>query len=143
MAEGPITPDQGASPIANVRVGTCGWTEKGLIEADSFYPQKKMTAQERLRYYAAHFPLVEVDSTFYSVPSEQNSHLWLERTPPQFKFNIKALGLFTQHASITKALPVRVRELMAPAELKKPRVYMRSLSRNAESVLWDMFRGAL
>lgn len=134
---------EGASPVGNVRVGTCGWTEKGLIDAETFYPAKKMSAEERLRHYAAHFPIVEVDSTFYAVPSEQNSILWCERTPPQFKFNVKALGLFTQHASVTKALPVRVRELLAAPELKKPRVYMRSLSRNAETVLWDMFRGAL
>lgn len=132
-----------AMPVDNIRIGTCGWTEKGLIDSERFYPEKKMTAEERLRFYATYFSIVEVDSTFYAVPSEQTAKLWVERTPGQFRFNVKALGLFTQHACITKALPVRVRELLAAPELKKPRVYMRSLSRNAETVLWDMFRGGL
>lgn len=132
-----------AEPVFNVRVGTCGWTEQGLIEANSFYPALEMTAQQRLRFYATRFPIVEVDSTFYSVPSEQNSVLWVERTPPHFVFNIKALGLFTQHSVVTRSLPVRIRELMAGPETAKPRVYMRSLSINAQTVLWTMFRGAL
>lgn len=132
-----------AEPIHNVRVGTCGWTEQGLIEADSFYPSLEMNAQQRLRFYASRFPVVEVDSSFYAVPSEQNSILWVERTPPHFIFNIKALGLFTQHSVITRSLPVRIRELMAAPETAKPRVYMRSLSINAQTVLWNMFRGAL
>lgn len=132
-----------AHPIWNVRVGTCGWTEQGLIEANSFYPSPELTAEERLRFYATKFPIVEVDSTFYSVPSEQVATLWVERTPADFVFNVKALGLFTHHSVITKSLPVRVRELMAPTEVARPRVYMRSLSVNAQTVLWNMFIGAL
>jgi hypothetical protein len=42
------------------------------------------SAADRLRYYAQAFPLVEVDSTYYAPPSEQNARLWAQRTPPGF-----------------------------------------------------------
>jgi len=35
-----------------------------------------------LARYAAEFPMVEVDSSYYALPSERNSVLWVERTPP-------------------------------------------------------------
>ena len=47
--------------------------------------------------YAKHFPLVEVDSAYYALPSEQTAALWAERTPARFTFNIKAFSLSTQH----------------------------------------------
>ena len=56
-----------------------------------------MSAEDRLRHYASCFPLVEVDATYYRLPSERNSELWVERTPEEFVFNVKAFGLLTQH----------------------------------------------
>jgi uncharacterized protein YecE (DUF72 family) len=49
-----------------------------------------MSAEDRLRFYAARFPVVEVDSTFYRPPTEQQSTVWAERTPPGFRFHVKA-----------------------------------------------------
>src|SRR5512132_3191880 len=51
----------------------------------------------RLRYYAQVFPIVEVDATYYALPSDHNARLWVDGTPPVFVFNIKAFGLLTQH----------------------------------------------
>jgi uncharacterized protein YecE (DUF72 family) len=45
--------------------------------------------------HASQFPLVEVDSTYYT-PNERNSQLWVERTPAGFTFNVKAFSLLTQ-----------------------------------------------
>jgi uncharacterized protein YecE (DUF72 family) len=73
------------------------WTDKSLIDCRCFYPPEAKTPEDRLRFYASRFPIVEVDSTFYGLPSEQNAALWVERTPPDFTFDIKAFRLFTVH----------------------------------------------
>jgi uncharacterized protein YecE (DUF72 family) len=44
---------------------------------------------------AATFPLVEVDATYYALPSAATARLWVERTPPDFIFDIKSHALMT------------------------------------------------
>ena len=83
---------------APVHVGTCGWTDKTLIGSGEFYPDLRMSAEERLRFYAANFDTVEVDSTFYALPSEKVIGLQAERTPTDFTLHYKAFGLLTQHS---------------------------------------------
>src|SRR5512143_2952925 len=99
-----------ARPIGNIYCGTCSWTDRTLIESGGFYPADVRSPKARLRYYAQVFPIVEVDATYYALPSEQNARLWVERTPPGFVFNIKAFGLLTQH-------PIRP----APTSRHRPR----------------------
>jgi len=91
-----------------LRVGTCSWTDKTMIKA--WYPREMNTSEARLRYYASHFPTVEVDSSFYALPSERNSHLWVERTPPGFIFHFKAFGMMTRHGIRPQQLPRSLRE---------------------------------
>ena len=74
--------------MGDIKIGTASWTDKSLL-ASGWYPSGANSAEERLRYYAEQFPLVEVDSTYYFPPSEKNSQLWAERTPKDFTFNIK------------------------------------------------------
>ncbi|MBI3965154.1 MAG: DUF72 domain-containing protein [Chloroflexi bacterium] len=50
-----------------------------------------------LPFYARHFRVVEVDSTYYHMPSERNFALWVERTPKHFVFDVKAYRRLTQH----------------------------------------------
>ena len=72
---------------ATVRIGTCSWADEALSKW--FYPPK-LPAKERLAWYAGHFDTVEVDSTFYRLPSESMVHGWAERTPDDFTMHIKA-----------------------------------------------------
>ena len=51
-----------------LRVGTASWTDKTLIDCKKFYPSLCRTPEQRLRYYASRFPLVEVDSSYYAMP---------------------------------------------------------------------------
>lgn len=67
--------------MGEIRIGTCSWTDPTLIESEKFYPKKSMTAEERLKFYAANFNTVEVDSTFYALPSEKVIGLQTTRTP--------------------------------------------------------------
>ena len=105
------SPDLTPRPSERARtvIGTSSWTDPTLLKSKAFYPPDANKPEARLRFYAEHFPLVEVDATFYALPSERNARLWAERTPDHFVFNVKAFGLMTQHAVNTKSLPEPIR----------------------------------
>ena len=48
--------------MANILVGTASWTDKSLIESGKFYPEDATSAEDRLRFYASQFSMVEVES---------------------------------------------------------------------------------
>ncbi|MET7695577.1 DUF72 domain-containing protein [Streptomyces sp. NPDC005483] len=79
-----------------ILVGTCSWTDPALVRS-GWYPPGRRDAERRLRYYAERFPVVEVDGTFYALPGERNSRLWVERTPAGFVFDVKAYAPLTGH----------------------------------------------
>jgi uncharacterized protein YecE (DUF72 family) len=81
----------------NILVGTASWTERTLLDSKAFYPPAVKTPTDRLRYYARHFPVVEVDSTYYALPSLRNTQAWAERTPADFVFGVKAFATLTGH----------------------------------------------
>lgn len=86
-----------------IRIGTCSWTDKTLLTCGRFYPPEVVKdAELRLKFYAQHFDTVEVDSSYYHMPSERNSVLWVERTPDSFTFNIKAYQKLTLHDRSSK-----------------------------------------
>ena len=64
-----------------------------------------MPAGERLGWYAQHFDLVEVNSTFYSVPEPRLVERWCAATPDQFTFAVKLHQLFSFHSTAAKLLP--------------------------------------
>lgn len=76
----------------------------------AWYPAGVRTAADRLRYYAGRFNTVEVDSTFYGLPSSGNAQLWAERTPAGFIFHIKAFAMLTRHGVKLDQLPPALRE---------------------------------
>jgi uncharacterized protein YecE (DUF72 family) len=130
-------------PVGNVYYGTSSWTDPTLLKSKDFYPPDAKKPEERLRFYSEHFPLVEVDATFYALPSERNAGLWAERTPENFVFNVKAFGLMTQHAVAVKSLPEPIRDMLPEETAAKARVYARDLPEDALNAVWDMFASAL
>ncbi|HZT52992.1 MAG TPA: DUF72 domain-containing protein [Gaiellaceae bacterium] len=92
---------------ATVRIGTCSWADEALSRW--FYPPR-LPARERLGWYAQHFDTVEVDSTFYRLPSETVVAGWAERTPAGFTMHVKAFGLLTRHPVQAQVLPEDLRE---------------------------------
>ena len=126
-----------------VVVGTCSWTDKTLIDAGTFYPESDMSAEGRLRYYADRFPIVEVDSTYYAPPSEKVAGLWVERTPADFIFDVKAFRLLTQHPTPLRSMWKDLRDEV-PEELReKKNVYMRDLPRELQAEAVSRFLQAL
>lgn len=129
--------------MGDILVGTCSWTDSTLIESGRFYPARARSAEARLQYYASQFPVVEVDSTYYALPSERTSGLWARRTEDKFIFDIKAFRLFTQHPTPQSALPRDIRQAL-PAELaEKVNLYSRDLPEELTDELWKRFERAL
>jgi uncharacterized protein YecE (DUF72 family) len=85
-----------------ILVGTASWSDPGFIER--WYP-KKMPAHERLSWYAQHFEMVEVNSTFYSVPDSRTVERWCAATQDAFTFDVKLHQLFSFHSAQAKLLP--------------------------------------
>jgi uncharacterized protein YecE (DUF72 family) len=96
-----------------VRIGTCSWADESLSKY--FYP-KGVPAKERLAYYAQHFDTVEVDSTYYRLPSDSMVEGWAERTPPEFTMHVKAFGMMTRHPVKIDTLPPDLREAVEADE---------------------------
>jgi uncharacterized protein YecE (DUF72 family) len=92
-----------------IRIGTCSWADDALSK--HFYPPK-LPAKERLAWYAEHFDTVEVDSTYYRLPTESMVQGWAERTPPDFTMHVKAFGLMTRHPVKVETIPEDLRDQM-------------------------------
>jgi uncharacterized protein YecE (DUF72 family) len=128
--------------MAQILTGTCSWTDPTLLATD-FYPREANTPEKRLKYYADHFRLVEVDSTYYSLLAEKTARLWCERTPADFTFNVKAFSAFTQHPTKVRALPRDARSLLTEEQQQRSNVYYRDLPDEAKEMLWQRFAEAL
>jgi len=126
-----------------VYVGSCSWTDKTLTKESDWYPRRSMSAEERLRFYAEQFPLVEVDSTYYAPPSERNAALWIERTPAHFTFNVKAYALLTNHPTKPDSLYRDVRDRLPAEQADKRNVYREQLPEELVEEVWQRFRDAL
>jgi len=126
-----------------VRVGISSWTEPTLIKEADFYPKDAKSAEDRLKFYASQFPIVEVDSGYYYPPSERNAALWAERTPKHFVFNVKAYSLLTQHPTKVDSLYKEVREALPEELAAKRNVYVDKLPVELVDEVWERFGSAL
>lgn len=72
-----------------IYVGLTGWGD----HPDVYQPNSK----NKLEDYSAHFPVVELDSTFYAVQPERNIRKWISETPESFQFVVKAYQGMTGH----------------------------------------------
>jgi uncharacterized protein YecE (DUF72 family) len=140
--------ESAVEPIAlpgagTIRVGTASWTDPTMTAAGVFYPSGADNAEERLSYYASRFPLVEVDATYYSLPARRTSELWVERTPPDFTFDIKAHALMTGQPTETKRLPKDLRTALPQELAEKPRIYAKDLPDELKGAVWEWFLDGL
>jgi uncharacterized protein YecE (DUF72 family) len=75
-----------------VRIGCSGWVYKDW--RGDFYPEK-MPQREWLAHYATEFDTVEINNTFYRLPSEEAVKGWVEQTPKGFEYAVKASRYLT------------------------------------------------
>lgn len=78
-------------------IGTSGWHYPHW--ADRFYPEGTPT-KAYLTHYAGIFQTVEVNSSFYRLPSEETLRDWGKHTPPGFVFACKASQYITHRKKL-------------------------------------------
>lgn len=132
-----------AANAPTLRVGTASWTDPTLTKESDWYPKRSMSAEERLRFYSSVFPMVEVDATYYHPPTEDLAALWVERTPADFRFDVKAYSLLTQHPTRPQSLWPDVAESVPAEHADKKSIYLSHLPPDAADEAWDRFRAAL
>ncbi|MCS7459544.1 DUF72 domain-containing protein [Paenibacillus doosanensis] len=74
-----------------IQIGLAGWGDH-----DDLYMQGT-PARDKLKVYGRHFPIVEVDSSFYAVQAETTYERWVQETPDGFSFIVKAYQGMTGH----------------------------------------------
>ena len=85
--------------------------------------------------------MVEVDSSYYALPSPENSRLWVERTPSEFIFNIEAFRLFTGHQTAPSSLPKDIAGAIGPID--KKHLYYKDVPSEIRDELWRRYREAI
>src|SRR5690348_11573157 len=126
-----------------VRFGTASWTDPTMTAAGVFYPEGASTAEDRLKFYAGQFSVVEVDATYYALPYKKMAETWVDRTPKDFVFDIKAHAIMTGQPTEVTRLPKAIREEM-PQELKdKKRIYRKDMPAELLDEMYRHFREAL
>lgn len=128
---------------ARIRVGIAAWTEKTLTAGEIFYPRGADSAESRLRFYASRFSLAEVDSSYYALPTRSMAEIWVERTPDDFVFDVKAHALMTGHPTEPSRLPRELREALPSSLAAAPRVYANELPSELVDAVWEVFRDAV
>jgi uncharacterized protein YecE (DUF72 family) len=78
----------------NIKMGVCGWGDH-----HDLYTQGVRTS-DKLSVYASHFPIVEVDSSFYAILPQKNYEKWAQDTPDSFGFVVKPYQAMTGHQRV-------------------------------------------
>jgi uncharacterized protein YecE (DUF72 family) len=130
--------------MGSIRIGLSSWTDKSLIESGKFYPAGMTDAEGRLRYYVSQFPrLVEVNSTYYGLPSERNAIAWAERTPDDFLFDVKMFSLLTQHPTQPRSLPKDMLQALDAGVRAKEQIYLNQVPPAIAGEIMKRFVAAL
>lgn len=127
----------------DIRVGTASWTEKTLLESGAFYPPTVRTPEQRLRFYAERFRVVEVDATYYALPSARNAAAWAERTPHDFLFGVKAFAAMTGHPIEPLRLDRDLQAVLPQAMRRAHGVAADLLPSEVVDEIWRRFRANL
>src|SRR5438270_72378 len=116
-----------------ILTGTASWADPGFVE--HWYPPK-LPASQQLAWYARHFRLVEVNSTFYRIPEAQIVRRWCDQTPKDFIFDVKLHRLLSRHSTKLQMLPP---ELRPKATTEKNRVQV--TAKLEKAVISKILRG--
>jgi uncharacterized protein YecE (DUF72 family) len=101
-----------------VHVGTMGWSYK--FWTDDFYPED-LPAEKFLSQYSKHFDTVEVNNTFYRIPSESMTTKWKSETPDAFLFSAKFPRVIT-HQKMLKDCEEQVKKFIEEISRLQPKL---------------------
>lgn len=128
---------------SRVLFGTTSWADRGLVQAGTFYPRKTMTARDRLGFYASRFPLAEVATTYRFPPTPDVAKQWVDRTPPQFIFDVRAWSLLTWAPTLPDSLWPDLQSAVAQQHRDQRRLYASHLPEDVLEECWGRFAHAL
>lgn len=74
-----------------IYIGLTGWGDHPTLYSEV------TSARDKLFDYSGHFPVVEVDTSFYAIPNRVNVEKWCNETPENFQFVLKAYQGMTGH----------------------------------------------
>ena len=135
-----LLPGAAAAPVSErIYVGTCSWAEKSFVKS-GFYPPAIHRAEDRLRFYAAQFPTVEIDASYHALLPAAYSRRWAEDTPPGFVMHAKAFGLFTGHGASVQRLPKGFASLLPERLRTAEEVRVTDVPEEFLNACWDQFR---
>ena len=85
--------------MAEIRIGTSGYHYNHW--RGTFYPEK-LPQKQWLSYYVEHFDTVELNNTFYRLPTFQAMNAWRENTPEHFLFAVKGSRFITHNLKLSR-----------------------------------------
>jgi uncharacterized protein YecE (DUF72 family) len=85
--------------MAELRIGTSGYHYSHW--RGTFYPEK-LPQKQWLSYYLEHFDTVELNNTFYRLPTFEAMSAWREDTPPNFLFAVKGSRFITHNLKLSR-----------------------------------------
>jgi uncharacterized protein YecE (DUF72 family) len=136
------------SPVL-LKCGLMGWTDEGLVKCGRFYPSLCKNGAERLKHYASKFPVVEVDTSHYAIPSLRIVGDWAKAVKQYrgFQFHVKAFGMFTLKAMACGQLPYEIRQQLESSGdgfLNRSRlISWDTLGETLQHNLWSVFNERL
>ena len=83
--------------MGDVRIGTSGWAYKDWN--GPFYPDE-VKARDRLAYISGRFPTLEINASFYRMPTDKAVASWRDQTPADFLFAWKASRYITHNKKL-------------------------------------------
>jgi uncharacterized protein YecE (DUF72 family) len=92
--------DQRKGSVNTVYIGTSGWVYKDWQK--HFYPAD-LPAKRQFQFYATQFPTVEINATFYRLPTLKMVKGWRDKAPPGFVFAVKGSRFITHILKISGA----------------------------------------
>jgi uncharacterized protein YecE (DUF72 family) len=125
--------------MARAYIGTSGWNYRDW--RGIFFPQR-LPSRQWLSFYATRFDSVEVNYTFYRLPSKEACAAWYQQTPDKFRFVVKASRYITHIKRLRDAREawddflervVPLKEKLGPVLLQFPANF-RASAANLESV---------
>ncbi len=99
-----------------IRIGTSGWHYAHW--RGPFYPEK-LSSEDMLGYYAERFSTVEINNSFYHLPSRETFRAWRSQTPAGFSFAVKASRYITHMKKLKEPKQPLRKFLLHAGELKE------------------------
>jgi len=111
--------------MKQVYIGTSGWVYKEWQK--HFYPEN-VPARQQFQYYTTQFPTVEINATFYRLPTLKIVRRWRDKAPPGFVFAVKGSRFITHILKIGHA----------SKGLRKYFGRLKGLEKRTGPVLWQL-----